>query len=67
MNKNFFQQKIKEVRNLFESLRTKTKQRNQGLKDDSGAKEKQRILNSQPEASQDKVLRESGGQDITAI
>lgn len=80
MNPKFFFHKMREVGSFFKIMKGKAtgnkKDRVDGvdealnaMKDEKDVylDEKQKALKGQPEAGQDKVLRESGGQDISAI
>lgn len=72
MNANFFKNKMKEVRSFFKIMKGKATSRpqervegvNEALR--SMEEEKQEYLKER-EAAENKVLRESGGQDISAI
>ncbi|MCM2351661.1 MAG: hypothetical protein NDI69_16710 [Bacteriovoracaceae bacterium] len=72
MNANFFKNKMKEVGSFLKIMKGKVKNRpqervegvNEALRSMEG--EKQEYL-KEKEAAENKVLRESGGQDISAI
>lgn len=80
MSPKFFFHKMREVASFLKIMRGKAtgnkKDRVEGVDDALNAMkdekkvyldEKREALNQQPQAGQDKVLRESGGQDISAI
>lgn len=80
MSPKFFFHKMREVASFLQIMKGKAtgnkKDRVKGvdnalnaMKDEKQVylDEKQQALNEMPEAGQDKVLRESGGQDISAI
>lgn len=80
MNPKFFFHKMREVRSFFKIIKGKVigskKDRVNGVDDALKAMnderqvyldEKQKALHEQPQSGQEKVFRESGGQDISAI
>ena len=80
MSPKFFVHKMREVASFLKIMRGKVtgnkKDRVEGVDDALNAMkdekkvyldERRDALNQQPQAGQDKVLRESGGQDISAI
>lgn len=80
MSPKFFAHKMREVASFLKIMKGKVtgnkKDRVEGVDDALNAMkdekkvymdEKREALNEQPQAGQDKVYRESGGQDISAI